>query len=128
LVIRSVIATLALTMGVSPVLSDHCLFTCQAASRTAATSEHSCHRAASSSGVPHHLASDTRPCDHEHGITASLSDDTRGDVLSKTRPMAAVASLVRPFQQIVAAGASAPAIVPPLLLQASPGRILPLRI
>ena len=83
---------LTLAVAVTPVGFDGCLMTCQgvtAASHTTTNAEHSCHRAAGGLGVLHRFSHEARPCNHEHGQTASLSDETRSDTQLKAMPTAA---------------------------------------
>jgi len=124
-IVRVAAAALVLMLGVSPVLADHCLLTCQSASRSASTSDHSCHHAASAPGASHHVADDARPCDHEHGLTASISDDS---VLSKARLLTVVGIVDPASLHMVELSGRAPLIVQPSVHQVSSSRTLPLRI
>jgi hypothetical protein len=104
--------------------------TCQgvtAASRTATHAEHPCHHAAGGLNVSQQFGDDSTPCNHEHGQTASLLDQTRLGTQLQLMPFA-VLGLISPSASLVID----PHVESPpsrsLALQHSTDLVLPLRI
>jgi hypothetical protein len=122
---------LTLAVAVTPVVFDGCLMTCQgvtAATPTTTNAGHNCHHAAGGLGVLHRFSHEATPCNHEHGQTASLSDETRSDAQLKAMPIAAT-SLTLTLASLTL-DTHAESLPPRLFLthQRSTSLVLPLRL
>jgi len=109
--LRTLALAVALAVAAAPVAFDGCLIACQAAparSQTSTAVEHSCHlapgaHAAGAPSRPRDFSSEARPCNHEHGQAASLSETSskkgpaaqlRMTLIPATGPVAITVSLV----------------------------------
>ena len=130
-VVRVLSLALAFAVSAVPVMYDGCLMTCQGSGPASHVgAEHACHHSTGSLGVAHRLSDQARPCSHEHGQAATLSDDARVDTPVKATTRTAVTTLAVTTTLLtlnariewLAAGP------PPISQPGTVGLVLPLRI
>jgi hypothetical protein len=123
------VATLTLAVAGAPLVYDGCLMTCQSVAAAAQTAgaEHPCHHVAGGLGVLQRLSNQARPCNHDHGQAASLSDNVRPDDQGRTMPVAPTYVAVTTATLVLDQRVESP---PPdlSLLEPSTSLPLPLRI
>jgi hypothetical protein len=131
-VTRLFVLVLAAAVAAAPALLVACAIACHSPARgsveTQATSEHSCHQAATVPGSPYHLRNHSRGCGDDHGQTGvqTAGGDLGTPNKSMRAPIAFVTSAIGSLARTTVFSSASPVRLPRAGTASS--FLLPLRI